>query len=133
MPEGLSSSFGADRTLQLMQTPYRNGYRLPAQRSDANGINKIAAAIQPMTFSGAAASAETNAAVEVTREGQLSRWLLGTFGIAVLVSILGFLLALMGGVLVWFKLAVTGVVIMIVGLVVTSACINIARQMRQSY
>jgi cytochrome c biogenesis protein CcdA len=132
MPEGIIPSFGADRTPQLMQMPYRDGYPLPAQRSDANSVNEIVASIQPMTFSRAAARAKTDEINETARESQLSRWLLGTFGIAVVVSILGFLLALVGGALVWFKLAVTGMVIMIVGLVVTSVCINIARQARQS-
>lgn len=130
MPEGLIQPFGADRTLQLMQTPYRDGYRLPAQRSDANSVNKIAASVQPMTLANAAVNVE---AVEAGRTIQLSRWLLGTFGIAVTISILGFLFALIGGAFVLFKLAVTGLVTMVLGLVVTSACINIARQMRQSY
>jgi len=83
-----------------------------------------------MTLANAAVNVE---AVEAGRTIQLSRWLLGTFGIAVTISILGFLFALIGGAFVLFKLAVTGLVTMVLGLVVTSACINIARQMRQSY
>jgi hypothetical protein len=68
---------------------------------------------------------------DVAQELTLPKFLLGVFGASILLVVAGLFLAMAGEAADAFNTAIAGLAVLLVGLVGTSATINIARRLRR--